>query len=257
MVPLEELSVDYSYQRACINKAVVEDICRNFDVRLMRPIKVSINSMCILDGQHTAMACVRRNIKEVPVVLLDSSSVKEDAELFVKFNNKVNKVNAVDLFHARIAKGDPVAVAIDALLKDRGIIPVRGAGAVSHGIQGVATLCDYAEKNMDWARNALIAVDKLCCEHNQNLSVDIFKGMFWLYEHGVDVLKHIDRTCARLDKTRGNMSRQDVIIHEVQLKKFKLSLRVDLPMSTGELYGGVILEMLNKGLRTNKLTIEA
>jgi hypothetical protein len=255
MVPLAELCVDYAYQRNCINKNVVEDICAHFDVRLMRPLKVSLHSMCILDGQHTAMACVRRNIKEVPVILLDSNSIEEDAHLFVQFNRKINKVAPADMFKARVTEGDPTAVALDKVLKELGIVTVKGSTHAGHGIQGIPTLLDMGEQNLQRAIDCVRVVDIL--SSGQIMSMAVMKGVWWLYEHGVDVQKHIVRLCLNLDKTRKALSRQDAIIHTVNLKEFSMSVRTteNTPFSLGEVYGKVMLDIINKGLRTNKLKL--
>lgn len=254
MAALADLSVDYSYQRSCINRAVVEDICENFDVRLMRPLKVSVHSMCILDGQHTAMACVRRGMKEVPIVLLDSSS-KEDAYLFVQFNKKHNKVSPADIFKARVTEGDPVAKALDKVLGELDMIPVKGSTHAGHGIQGISTVMDMAEQNMERAVMGLRCADKLC--PGQVMSMSVLRGMWWLDEHGIDMSQHIDRLCDILDKSRKALSRQDAVIYAVNLKEFGMSIRTTdkTSFSIGELYGTVILEILNKGKRTKRLVL--
>ena len=255
MVPVDELFVDYAYQRNCINKNVVDDICAHFDVRLMRPLKVSIHSMCIIDGQHTAMACVRRNIKEVPVILLDSDSVEEDAHLFVQFNRKINKVAPADIFKARVAEGDPTAVALDKVLRELGIATVKGSAHAGHGIQGIPTLLEMGEQNLQRAIDCVRVADML--SEGQIMSMAVMKGIWWLYEHGVNMLRQVNRLCKNLDKTRKSLSRQDAIIHMVSLKEFSMSIRTTdkTPFTIGEVYGKVMLDVLNKGLRTNRLTI--
>jgi len=90
MVHSSELRVDPTYQLP-LNQKRVDMILKEFDPRLVNPIKVSprLNHYYIIDGQHTEnVLIIRNNGKDLPVLckVYYGLTVKQEAYLFAKQN---------------------------------------------------------------------------------------------------------------------------------------------------------------------------
>jgi hypothetical protein len=117
-IPLNKLMVDESYQRPIelAGKKNIKKIVEEFHWTKYGPLIVSPrfgDVFAIIDGQHHAVAALcHGGIKECPCWVL-TCTPEEEARAFHTINGIVTRVHPQYLFRARIASGDPGAVAAD------------------------------------------------------------------------------------------------------------------------------------------------
>jgi hypothetical protein len=72
-----------------------------------------------IDGQHRLEAAILADRGQEPVLceVHEGLSLKEEAELFLRLNRERSAVRVYDKYKARLVAGEPVAMAIDGILK--------------------------------------------------------------------------------------------------------------------------------------------
>jgi len=126
--PIPDLGIDPAYQRSIDNgesQALIRRIAVHWDWGLCQPLTVARRddgSFWVVDGQHRlAAARLRRDIYDLPCVIMASGSVADEAAAFVAMNSQRKKLNALDLFKAALAAGDDDAVAVMGLIEAAGL----------------------------------------------------------------------------------------------------------------------------------------
>jgi hypothetical protein len=120
VVPIEELSIDPSYQRSIENRAsqkLIREIAQRWHWGLCQPLVVSARdegaSLFVIDGQHRLEAArLRGDIDALPCVLVECDGAEEKAASFVQLNQHRRPLSALELFRAAIASGEEEAIAI-------------------------------------------------------------------------------------------------------------------------------------------------
>lgn len=84
----------------------------------------------VQDGQHRrgALILLERGDEEVFALIYDDRTVQDDAKAYVADNYENRKPNPVDTFRLQVTAGDPQAVEIDKILRDRGLHVALGPG---------------------------------------------------------------------------------------------------------------------------------
>jgi hypothetical protein len=113
-LPIEELSVDQTYQREIGRRGAqnVRAIADNFDWSKFAPVVVAPKEgggYAIVDGQHRTTAALLRHIEKVPCQVVQADRAKQ-AEAYAAVNGNVTKTTPQQLFHAKLAAGDPQAL---------------------------------------------------------------------------------------------------------------------------------------------------
>jgi hypothetical protein len=126
-VACADCKVDHSYQRTLESersKKNVARIAKKFRWSAFQAVLVTPapdGGYLILDGQHRWAAAVLRGILEIPAVVVETSSVAEQAEAFVTANRERVTVNSFALHHAMIVAGDERATDISRICRIAGI----------------------------------------------------------------------------------------------------------------------------------------
>ncbi len=120
--------MDPSYQRSIENggsQALIRAIARDWDWALCQPLVVAQrpgDGLFVVDGQHRlAAARLRRDIYDLPCVIIGQSGPAEEAAAFVALNRKRKSLGALDLFKAALAGGDEEACAVMVLVERAGL----------------------------------------------------------------------------------------------------------------------------------------
>jgi hypothetical protein len=117
-IPLDKLRVDENYQRPveAKGKKNIRRIVEEFHWTKFAPLIVAPRAggvFAIIDGQHHAIAAaIHGKVPEVPCWVL-SCTPEQEARAFSTINGIVTRVHPLHMFRARIASGDPAAVAAD------------------------------------------------------------------------------------------------------------------------------------------------
>jgi hypothetical protein len=117
MVDPASLYVDETYQRDLADKSVklIRRILSNWSwSRFKLPIVTdSSGKLVVIDGQHTAIAAASHpEIKRIPVLVVATEGVAEQAQSFVSHNQDRIAVTQMQIFHADLVSGDEIALAV-------------------------------------------------------------------------------------------------------------------------------------------------
>lgn len=116
---LDQLVIDESYQRGLSHKsmALIRRLVERWDWNCFKPLSVALiaggGQYEIIDGQHTALAAATHgSIETLPCLVLDVATVAERSAAFVGINRDRVSLTPYSLYRARVAAGDPEAVAV-------------------------------------------------------------------------------------------------------------------------------------------------
>ena len=122
-VQLEELPLATlqfaGYQR--ILRAKWKEIAKNFDPDVAWPIVVSYREGIhwVVDGQHRVVAAIDKG-HAVALCKVEQWTFEEEAQKFRALNKIRGALLSKDAFHADLSWGEPVAVEIEAILRQEG-----------------------------------------------------------------------------------------------------------------------------------------
>lgn len=116
-IEVEKFVVDDCYQREIGKRgaANVRLIAENFDWSKFAPVivaPVENGLFAIVDGQHRTTAAILRDQKTVPCQVVQADRAKQ-AAAYAAVNGNITKTTPQQLYHARLAAGEPAAVALD------------------------------------------------------------------------------------------------------------------------------------------------
>lgn len=187
VVALSDLKVDPIYQRD-LTAQFVERLAEKWDIVTAGTIVVSRRpggDLYIVDGQHRAAAAVRAGETHILAQVVNEPSAEEEARLRLKGN--VKRTDRVfEVFRARLASGDEVALSIQRILGEFdtqiNMVPTLGSGinAVS-AVEKLYRLDDGVSLIV-----VLTMLKKLFGEIRPEIaSSDLLKGLTWfLGQHG-------------------------------------------------------------------------
>ena len=124
MIPKSELEVDSAYQRNKVNQRRVDALTRAWDWIACGCLVVALrddNKWFVMDGQHRKLAADQRSdIQELPCLVFETTSRREEAVSFLAINQGRVGVGSLDRYRAQLLSGDKTAYAVESLLKSTG-----------------------------------------------------------------------------------------------------------------------------------------
>lgn len=130
-IPAREIHVDYDYQRL-VRSRRVSRLVAQFDPKLLGTLEVSERadgSYWVIDGQHRLEACKAIDPDlEVPCVVYRGLTREEEAEVFWKTQDGRSNVSPAERLVARLAQGEPKAVAIVDIMTANNVRAVSWVG---------------------------------------------------------------------------------------------------------------------------------
>lgn len=118
-IGLHLLLVDEAYQRAVSHERVM-DIVEHFDWNLFNALWVGdrrrSGKYYVVDGRHRLLAAKLLGIKSVWCEVRPTTSVQEEARIFVLLTTKRRRLNSAQQFQAKLIYGDEEALRIDKLV---------------------------------------------------------------------------------------------------------------------------------------------
>jgi hypothetical protein len=117
------LTIDTSYQRQSVTAKVLK-IASSWSWVACGCIIVGHRDgqYYVIDGQHRVSAAMRRaDISELPCVVFETESTKEEAIGFLNSNTARKPITSIDKFHASITAGDEVALYVSSVFAELGI----------------------------------------------------------------------------------------------------------------------------------------
>jgi len=125
-----ELRIDPAYQRDIGNgpsQTLIRKIAQHWNWDLCQPLVVARRTdlterLFVIDGQHRLEAArLRRDIDQLPCVIVSYASAADEAASFVHLNQQRRPLSKIDLFKAAIASEDAEACAIARAVADAGL----------------------------------------------------------------------------------------------------------------------------------------
>ncbi len=124
MLDKAELEVDPAYQRTRINQRRVDALTWAWDWVACGCLIVALrddNKWFVVDGQHRKLAADQRpDIRELPCLVFETTSRREEAVSFLAINQGRVGVGSLDRYRAQLLAGDKTAFAVEAMLKSTG-----------------------------------------------------------------------------------------------------------------------------------------
>lgn len=241
-----KLEVDHTYQRPEAKQKVLR-IAAEFSWQKFGCLVVSLradNRHVVIDGQHRAMAVLRRDdITQVPCMIFTELEVSDEAGAFVGLNTARKPVSALVKYEAQLIAGDAIAVWVEQTLKALGFERVKTLHAAMQ-IKCIAELQKMAAANETRTYSTLRILASMCRGGNSPAHVDVLQVVWVLVmqvgEQGMEQMELLEE---RLNK-----------VGYVAVKK-EIDKCREL-IGSHQLYKAAdwVLERLNKGCRANKLT---
>lgn len=122
LVPKGEIITDHAYQRQA-NEMKVRCMAAEFSWVAFGAITVNRRGgkLYVMDGQHRLEAASRRDdIQNVPCIIYNLPSTREEASGFLSLNSNRKPVSSVDKFKAQIVSGVEVTIFVDSLVNQSG-----------------------------------------------------------------------------------------------------------------------------------------
>lgn len=197
-----QLAVDPTYQREldAASRSLIQRIARGWDWNLFQPLVVARrpdNSLWVVDGQHRLEAArIRNDVDQLPCVIFHPADPTDEAAVFVELNQARRPLTPFALYNAAIAAGDPLAVALEGLLRDAGL-SFAGAADVAilkpGQINIVGRVRRWHKTHGDVAtRAALTALGRIVRAHGpKNAGVMFIAIAAVVIQHGDRLSRHL------------------------------------------------------------------
>lgn len=137
-IAIANLRVDERYQRRIHGRASeksVLSIAENFSWAKFAPVVVAEiddqpDLFAVIDGQHRTTAAALRGVHDVPCLVM-KVGFADQADAFAAINGGVTAITTMQLHAARVAAGDPEAVALHEACAEGGVTICRHPIAVA------------------------------------------------------------------------------------------------------------------------------
>lgn len=131
-IGIAQLRVDHRYQRQITGRTSEKNVLKiaiEFDWSKFAPVVVAeagedSGLFAIIDGQHRTTAAALRGIRDVPC-LIHKADLAGQANAFAAINGTVTAISTMQLHAARVAAGDPDAVALNDACVEAGVRILR------------------------------------------------------------------------------------------------------------------------------------
>ncbi|MFZ0270968.1 MAG: ParB N-terminal domain-containing protein [Acidobacteriaceae bacterium] len=128
------LRVESDYQRDLTKRSItlIRHIAEHFNWLHIKPPVCAAHkngNLCVIDGQHTAIAAASRGIKKIPVMIVEAEETTHRAAAFVAHNTNRLNITPIQLFHSRLAAGDEDVRAAVSICRASGVMPARAQPA--------------------------------------------------------------------------------------------------------------------------------
>ena len=135
------LLVEPEYQRDLSKRSItlIRHIAANFDWLHIKPPVCAHGAggkLCVVDGQHTAIAAASRGVPKIPVMVIEAPEMKRRAKAFVAHNTDRLAITPMQLFHSRVAAADPGALAVMRVAQGSGVTICRSQPATGYWTVG-------------------------------------------------------------------------------------------------------------------------
>lgn len=227
----------------------VNGLRKSFDFNAVGVLYLSFRDKedmyAVLDGQHRKVAAEQEGYTMLPARIFLDLTYEQEAGLYVRFAT-VNKQMAVDRMRARLEARDPKALAIRAIVQER----------------GMDVACALADSSKPRFIAAVYELEKVYDQHGGELLTEVCRTLqaAWDDQSRAWSCYLLSGTAAFLARYHGNplfryerlITRMRLLSPETILARATMNSKT-LQLSKGALVGMALLEIYNDGLRSGKL----
>lgn len=167
-IPIEQIKVDISVQRE-LQESHVNKILKKFDPNAFGRLTVSKREdgfYYCSDGQHRLNVARRLGFKEVPCIVINNYTIKEEGENFIKVNEMSAKVSMLDKYRIGVSCEMEDWIRVKEVLDYAGLEAGTGVNKVScisviYKIINGATLLSSIEKNVVIMKKSLYILKEI------------------------------------------------------------------------------------------------
>lgn len=195
----------------------------------------------VVDGQHRLMAARKRSdIQTLPCIVFPSCGQKDEAVGFLRANVNRQPLKGYETFKARLTSGDPIATAIDQMVRTSGRKIADHAAAST--VSCIQSLAKMAERDMGRTTRIFPLVERICAE--RAFSKEIMEALFYIDER----LNDEQVTDAKMAR-RWVQIGADALIDSIRKAKAFEGKAGSRVLARGA------VQAHNKGLRSNRIEI--
>lgn len=198
----------------------------------------------VIDGQHRAMAAKRRSdISELPCLVFETESVKQEAQGFLDVNTSRKPITSTGKHKALVAAGDETAIFVQETIEKLGLQVTRGHGGAGF-IRCIGWCMNRAEEDRDRFTRVLSLITEMSAKDGICVPDKVLEGAWFL------------------DKNCGNGLNDKRLAQRLTDKGAKLMLEAAVRAAAfysaggGKVWAQGMLNELNKGLQ-NKFTLKS
>jgi hypothetical protein len=248
MISKHLLQIDGVYQRECVSVPKVLRIAREWSwINLGVIVVVMRNdgSYWVVDGGHRVRASFYRDdIDLLPCMSWTFESIQNEARAFYATNTTASLVSAFDKFRAASVAEDPVAIELQNILTEFRVVPQKHSANSRDTIKCVGTLWRACADDPGLVRQCLALLLQL--PGDEAITGDLFGGLLALCKrcrrHGI--LFFSSEYSNRL------------LIHSQREIEIRMrQKKAETGRCGSEASSLAMIELINKGRRTNKLTL--
>jgi hypothetical protein len=240
---LEDDGGDEFFQRAFMS-GKFRELDRNFDIRAVGSLVVSRRAgglNFIIDGRHRTRLCKKHGVESVHCQVLTELTRKDEARLFICYNNR-GQPKAIELYRSKRIAGDPLTVEVHEACEEAGWI-VNKSGGVPNTTRAVGTLYNCynrAPKGANkkaWLAMLLRTIARAWPDDPKNGESAVIGGMHEFWKHVAMTNERMSRLIAKLSLT--------TVAHLLMRTG---QLRLILGTTTPYVFAAAMLDEYNKNL---------
>jgi hypothetical protein len=191
-LPIEELSVDFIYQRTEQSEATILRIARDFTWMSFGTIIVAVRDgwYYVVDGQHRVEALRRRgDVEYVPSIVFQSIEAAEEAKSFLDTCTVRTPLHAMSKWRTRLAGGYSPEVEVDRWLKEH---ELKLVNSTSHNCIDFPTLL-CRTWSMDSAACQLAVLTQIAITGGIGMSSLVHNGLWYLEHNDIVTLPYSEK----------------------------------------------------------------
>ena len=243
-IPKDMLWIDHEYQRNEISLKNVNRIASMWSWHCVGAITVGRRvdgTLVVIEGQHRVLAAMKRvEIKELPCLVFNVNSLEEEAAIFLAVNTIRKTVSALDQHRAGHVANDPLRTKVQAMLDDLGISIIKNPRGSTQTAAIGNILHQYKVQGEDALYGALTIAKAI--EFPNGIPGNIIRGLAVVAKRNPGKIGFIAERCA---------------IYPAGTFEASMRRRKELLGKGGELVEATsICEVINKGLRSNKISVD-
>ena len=242
VISKHDLKIDHTYQRDA-NDAKVKSIARDWSWVAFGALIVAERHgrFYVIDGQHRLNAALMRSdIRTLPCVVFDATSIEDEAGGFLQSNKNRKPISSLETYRAKLVSGDETALYLQDLFERNGVEVV--AHTQVFGVKCVAIITRLAEQKRDALEAMFPIAVAIAKAEGVSVKERIIESLCYLQHYGDQ------------DLSSGTWRARILRLGHVELMRAAGEGAAFHARGGAAAWASGVMQALNKGIR-NKLTL--